>query len=223
MSIWERDWKDTKAALMSDLPESKQEIVNSLLENTKKHYLAELEGMDELENLINPPEPKDVNKVLMPIIRRFVPMSIAHELVGVQPMTGPVGSIFSLRYINERSELERLIDDAQTVEEYLDTRPLSRKLKASWTIEPQQQLESQHGLDLENEMIAALSQDITNEIDQEILGEIQLMHYKGKEIFDEGYFYCPYVPRNLTPRDVLYRAFDNAKDTLGVINYNVIA
>ena len=38
-----------------------------------------------------------LNPVLLPVIRRVMPNIIAHQIVGVQPMTGPVGSIFSMR------------------------------------------------------------------------------------------------------------------------------
>ena len=37
-------------------------------------------------------------KVLLPIIRRVLPNVMAQQLLGVQPMTGPIASIFSLRY-----------------------------------------------------------------------------------------------------------------------------
>jgi len=41
-------------------------------------------------------EPRDHN-VILPIIRRMMPSIIASEICGVQPMTGPTGSIFSLK------------------------------------------------------------------------------------------------------------------------------
>lgn len=45
--------------------------------------------------------------VLLPMVRRFMPTVIAHDLVGVQPMTAPVGQVFTLRYIfNEPYQLE---------------------------------------------------------------------------------------------------------------------
>jgi len=37
-------------------------------------------------------------KVLMPLARRIMPNLIANEIVGVQPMNGPVGQAFALRY-----------------------------------------------------------------------------------------------------------------------------
>ena len=41
---------------------------------------------------------RSFRKVLLPIIRRVVPNMIAQQLIGVQPMAGPVASIYSLRY-----------------------------------------------------------------------------------------------------------------------------
>jgi hypothetical protein len=48
----------------------------------------------------------------------------------------------------------------------------SRKLQARWTMEAAQDLTSQHGLDLENELTAALSAQIAHEIDNEILTDL---------------------------------------------------
>lgn len=44
-------------------------------------------------------------KVLIPMIRRTFPELITNEIVGVQPMTGPVGLAFALRYKYEDSAL----------------------------------------------------------------------------------------------------------------------
>jgi hypothetical protein len=44
-------------------------------------------------------------KVLIPMIRRTFPELITNEIVGVQPMTGPVGLAFALRYKYESSAL----------------------------------------------------------------------------------------------------------------------
>ena len=37
-------------------------------------------------------------KILIPMIRRTFPELITNEIVGVQPMSGPVGLAFALRY-----------------------------------------------------------------------------------------------------------------------------
>jgi hypothetical protein len=48
----------------------------------------------------------------------------------------------------------------------------TRKLSARWTFEAAQDAQSQHGIDVEAEIMAALAQEITAEIDQEILASL---------------------------------------------------
>ena len=49
----------------------------------------------------------------------------------------------------------------------------TRKLQARWTFEAAQDAQSMHGIDVEAEVMAALAQEITAEIDQEILGSLR--------------------------------------------------
>ena len=39
----------------------------------------------------------NLSKVILPIVRRVMPSIIATDIIGVQPMTGPTGQIFTLR------------------------------------------------------------------------------------------------------------------------------
>jgi len=157
-----------------------------------------------------------LNRVILPVIRRVMPTVIANELVGVQPMTGPVGQIHTLRvrYAQSLSDSSVAQTSVSAGEEALspfkiaqaysrtpygdssassytgnNTAALegnggkqisvqilrqaveakSRKLQARWTFEAAQDAQSQHGIDVEAEIMAALAQEITAEIDQEIL------------------------------------------------------
>ncbi len=38
-----------------------------------------------------------MDPVILPIIRRVIPTIIANEILGIQPMTGPAGDIFTMR------------------------------------------------------------------------------------------------------------------------------
>jgi hypothetical protein len=51
----------------------------------------------------------------------------------------------------------------------------TRKLSARWTFEAAQDAQSMHGLDIEAEIMAALAQEITVEIDQEVLGSLRAL------------------------------------------------
>jgi hypothetical protein len=85
-------WNETKEALLEGLSGSKRTSMSVILENTKK-YLSEnaSSGSTASGNIAT------LNRVILPVIRRVMPTVIANELVGVQPMTGPVGQIHTLR------------------------------------------------------------------------------------------------------------------------------
>jgi hypothetical protein len=63
----------------------------------------------------------------------------------------------------------------------------SRKLSARWTFEAAQDAQAQQGIDIEAEIMAALAQEITAEIDQEIIGSlISLAGSTNQEVFDQS-------------------------------------
>ena len=160
-----------------------------------------------------------LNKVILPVIRRVMPTVIANEIVGVQPMTGPVGQIHTLRVRYADS-----FDDVTAGEEALSPFQIglgysgggstdkadatanlegtagkrlsiqilkqtveakTRKLSARWTFESAQDAQAQQGIDIEAEVMAALAQEITAEIDQEILASLRALA-ATEETFDQS-------------------------------------
>ena len=60
----------------------------------------------------------------------------------------------------------------------------TRKMKALWTMEAQQDLKAYHGLDLERELTGLLSKEIALEIDREIVEDIRMIAYDVKSDAD---------------------------------------
>ena len=205
--LLESRWQETKGALLEGLTGNKKSVMASTLENTRK-YLSEAAGA----GATSAGNVATLNRVILPVIRRVMPTVIANELVGVQPMTGPVGQIHTLRVRYAQADTNSA-DSAQTTvagEEALSPFKIaeqysgaatgkadstaslegaagnklsiqilkqtveakSRKLSARWTFEAAQDAQSQHGIDVEAEIMAALAQEITAEIDQEIIGSL---------------------------------------------------
>lgn len=203
--LLESRWSETKEALLEGLQGTKRTVMASTLENTRK-YLAEsaTAGATSAGNVAT------LNRVILPVIRRVMPTVIANELVGVQPMTGPVGQIHTLRvrysdtagsgssgavageealspfkiaeaYSGNTTTAKA---DATAAKEGVAGNKLSiqilkqtveaktRKLSARWTFEAAQDAQAQQGIDIEAEIMAALAQEITAEIDQEILASL---------------------------------------------------
>ena len=204
------NWDNTKKALMEGLEGQKKDTMSAVLENTQK-YLAEAAsaGATGAGNVAA------LNKVVLPVIRRVMPTVIANEIIGVQPMTGPVGQIHTLRVRYAESDQgvtagsEALSpfqiargysgEEGTTTDTAAATSSLegsggnklsiqilkqtvearTRKLSARWTFESSQDANAMHGLDVEAEIMAALAQEITAEIDQEILFSLESLASTG--------------------------------------------
>ena len=216
--LLESRWQETKTALLEGLNGTKKSVMASTLENTRK-YLSETAtaGTTSAGNVAT------LNRVILPVIRRVMPTVIANELVGVQPMTGPVGQIHTLRVrysdtfnagASGATAGEEALSpfkiaesysgnangkaDATAAKEGVPGNKLSiqilkqtveaktRKLSARWTFEAAQDAQSQHGIDVEAEIMAALAQEITAEIDQEVLASLRTLSGTAVETYDQA-------------------------------------
>lgn len=209
-------WSRYKDVLLDGLTGTKAKVMETVLNNTAQALtesspglLAEAAsaGSTAAGNIAS------LNKVILPVIRRVMPTVIANEIIGVQPMTGPVGQIHTLRVRyadtvpvggggvtggdealspfqiakhysgnqdvnNPQAAPTAALEGTggprisiQILKEVVQAR--SRKLQATWTFEAAQDAEAQQGIDIEAEIMAALAQEITAEIDQEILGSLR--------------------------------------------------
>lgn len=73
---------------------TKKRVMETILDNT----LREMKLMEQATmGATSASNVATLNKVIMPVIRRVMPTVIANEIIGVQPMTGPVAQIHTLR------------------------------------------------------------------------------------------------------------------------------
>jgi len=218
--LLEHKWQETKQALMEGVTGTKAKSLDVGLENTRK-YLSEAatSGATQSGNVAT------LNRVILPVIRRVMPTVIANELIGVQPMTGPVGQIHTLRVryadttVNGATNIaagDEALSPFKIAASYSgnDTDPAkgsatatlegaagkklnvqilkqvveakSRKLSARWTFEAAQDAQAQQGIDIEAEIMAALAQEITAEIDQEILTSLRSLAGSAAGAFDQS-------------------------------------
>lgn len=198
--LFESNWGATKEALLEGLSGTRRQSMDVVFENTRR-YLAEsaTAGATQAGNIAV------LNKVMLPLIRRVMPTVIANEIMGVQPMTGPVGQIHTLRvrYANtaagvtagtealgpfeiakaysgnevvadpgaaSTARMEGIPGNKMSIQILKETvEAKTRRLSARWTFEAAQDANAIHGIDIEAEIMQALAQEITVEIDQEML------------------------------------------------------
>jgi hypothetical protein len=201
--LFESNWSATKQALTEGLTGQRKQTMDVVLENAKRHLSeAASTGATGVGSVAT------LNKVMLPLIRRVMPSVIANELVGVQPMTGPVGQIHTLRvrYADTGAGVTAGTEalspfalatqysgnpDATAAAEGTAGRKMSiqilketveaktRRLSARWTFEAAQDAEAMHGIDVEAEIMQALAQEIVVEIDQEIIGSLRALAGAG--------------------------------------------
>ena len=219
VDILNEGWRDTKAALTEGLTGIRRDAMSTVLDNTRRHLMEQATaGATSVGNIAT------LNRVILPIIRRVMPTVIANEIVGVQPMTGPVGQIHTLRVRYSDTStgagvmageealspfkiaasysgnavlatpkaasvaaLEGVAGNRlsiQVLREVVEAK--SRKLSARWTFEAAQDANAIHGIDVEAEVMAALAQEITAEIDQEILTSLRALPGNTAATYDQA-------------------------------------
>ena len=222
-ALFESNWQATKDALTDGLEGNKKVVMETTLENTRQQLTeAAGAGATGAGNVAT------LNKVILPVIRRVMPTVIANEIIGVQPMTGPVGQIHTLRvrYADSKdgvtagtealspfniaksysgdagadgstagsgaaaptSDLEGVAGNKLSIQILKQTvEAKTRKLSARWTFEAAQDASSQHGIDVEAEVMAALAQEITAEIDQEVIASLFSLSGTGANLaYNQG-------------------------------------
>lgn len=219
--LLEGRWSETKDALLEGLQGPRRNTMSVVLENTRKSLVeSATAGATQASNIAT------LNRVILPVIRRVMPTVIANEIVGVQPMQGPVSQIHTLRvrYAEAANDTSSFNTDTSAGDEALSPFKIaiaysgdlatargastasfegtpgrkinvqllkqtveakSRKLSARWTFEAAQDAQAMHGLDVEAEIMAALAQEITAEIDQEVLNSLRSLS-ATEEAFDQA-------------------------------------
>ncbi|AUS03026.1 capsid protein [Vibrio phage 2.275.O._10N.286.54.E11] len=217
--LTESKWATVKDKLTEGLNGTKKQVMETVLDNQRKQLMeSATNGSTSAGNIAT------LNKVILPVIRRVMPTVIANEIMGVQPMTGPVGQIHTLRvqyadnapgvtageealspfkiakaYSGETgssntdpqaaptSQLEGVMGRRMNIRVLRETvEAKSRRLSARWTIESAQDAQSQHGIDVEAEVMAALAQEITAEIDQEMLHKLRALPGAAAVEYDQA-------------------------------------
>lgn len=131
---------------------------------------------------------------LLPAVRRIFNRLIAMDLVSIQPMNGPTGTVYWVDHLfgtsgggatsGDRVDENRYNSYANSSEQgtirevnfrlQSDTiTAVTKKIKSEWTIEAEQDLRSQWGMNLENELMPILVKEIPREIDGQLISDLE--------------------------------------------------
>jgi hypothetical protein len=97
MELFE-NWQESKETLLDGLSERKKAILAPVLENQMQHLRETAgAGVNSAGTIGN------FQKIVIPMLRRIIPGTMATEIVGTQPMSGPVGLVYSMRFLFSES------------------------------------------------------------------------------------------------------------------------
>lgn len=223
-NLFEKNWAQTKGALLDGLSGQRKSTMSVILENAKSKGLlleSATAGGTQAGNIAS------INKVMLPLIRRIMPSVIANEILGVQPMTGPVGQIHTLRMryadsaagitagtealgpfdiakaysgneatnastspypgADATARLEGVPGNRMSIQILKETvEAKTRRLSARWTFEAAQDANSLHGIDIEAEIMQTIAQEITVEIDQELINNLRILAGSAPVTYDQA-------------------------------------
>lgn len=214
----ENNWEKQKEILLEGLSGKHLTVTRTLLENQRR-YLQETAATTATGT-------SNIGRfdlVAMPLVRRVTPAVVATNLVGIQPMSAPVGIVNTLRVryaqsvettngsgvnavtagteangvnIYEKYSLlasGEAYDAADSRTDWNQTLALesqggnqmnldvvtqnigtkTRKLQAKWSIEAAQDAQALHNIDIEQELVAAMADEIVREMDRELLTNLR--------------------------------------------------
>lgn len=206
-------WKQIKSTLLvgddllfnadgSPNPE-KREIIGILLDNFKKHN-------DKIEltfgNTHN--NAATLNKVILPVMRSMLPKLLLWELIGITPLVEPTGFVKSLRYTP---------DGNVVTTDLVAARP--QKLSARWSFEAVDEETNKEykrkGIDIEAEIMAALSAEICAETNHTFLNLLRSLAKKNSVSVNIDW-------NSVTLADGVVDAIIKQTETIGLATYGKV-
>lgn len=227
------------AYLTEGLDDARRRLTEVLLDNENTMLTQRAQRGSLFEDVVTTANYPAFTTFAFPLIRRVFPRLIANELVSVQPMSQPTGKVFyfDIEYsatgsppTNDRVDLLDTfngdytagVDEAEVVPELdlrissADVSAESRKLKAKWSMESEQDLFAYFGLNAENELMSAVSDEIAREIDREIITDLYNFAGAGNTNWSKsGGSNAPYT--NLDPKVWQKTLYDAIVDSNSII------
>lgn len=157
-----RQDKNIIKELVKDIEETTfKHILERVLENEVRHINNELQCSKTH---------RPINKKISLLITKkiFTQLKPLFEIIGVQPMSGPVGLVYMFQYRNFGDNQDKVMLDivSHAVEAF------SQKLQTKYTIELMQDIKTIHNLDIEAEICCFIGTQISYEITNLVLNDL---------------------------------------------------
>ncbi len=156
-------WKRFIDNFLSDVPEHKKKIIQTLIENQKHYITAGDLHENQHRNFLSP-------KQQYSIIKKIYNDTLLHDLIGIQCMTAPVGLIYNIQ--TTRKSTDAAIPEISIELLPFTTEAKSRKLKLELSLELLQDAQARNGRMSEDEVCDLIADNIRAEIESECISKL---------------------------------------------------
>lgn len=149
--------------------EARQKFIDGLVSADKEYTDEELAllSADEKAAVKNEHFNNDLNRTIAGCLYDSL-----NDIIGLQPMTGPVGFCFMMKYNEQPSESQTEGKRLSLTIEKEVVEAASRKLQSAWTTEAAQDALRFHNIDLDREIKYALAQEIATEYVMDVISRL---------------------------------------------------
>lgn len=165
-------WAEALSVVITSFDASQRPAAEVLLKNQIR-FIRETQIHNKSFDVI----PSIDSAVFMTSVRVIKHLLKLNRIVGIQPMTGPVGLVYLMAYSETNKEnhyklgvISRAVNAG------------SRSLAAGWSMEAAQDLKVQHGLDLEAELAQVIAQEVGYEYTREVLSDLTSLAEKSGNV-----------------------------------------
>lgn len=156
-------WNTLLQNAVNTFPEEQKRVAETVLRN--QVVWLDKETIRTQQSIPQFKIPK-AQEVLFRVAVEYMRRLNVYGIVSVQPISGPVGLVYGMRYTKREEDMLSLEILSQSVQAQ------TKRLSASWTLEAQQDIESLHGIDFEEEIIRAVGREISTETITEIVRDL---------------------------------------------------
>lgn len=164
-------WDEKLYGLLADVPEDKINLYTTVL-NNQHFYITSMVEAGTYENLT---EEMDIEKITKLILDNLTIL----DIVGCQPMQGPVGTINLFRYKEQKKNKDgSSLLSLEVISAVIEAQ--TRRLIACWPLESAQDAKALDGLDIIPELQQAIAAAVTQEITAEQIKNLKALSTKVK-------------------------------------------
>jgi Major capsid protein Gp23 len=183
-----RLWKERMEKAMRDVPTEHQPLFSAVLTNQMNHQRQDARVGARTNSRQRAAQVLYDNTLFEIVKQALIHLQELRAVVGIQPMRGPVDTVFHMRYKTQNDQQQpesggRVIR-LEVVRGVVEA--CSRKMQSRWTMEMAQDMQTMHGVDIADELVKVLAHSIAYEIASEVFSDLRALAEQSSKVDNQA-------------------------------------